>query len=169
MIRNGFRAAVHGFLDVPCTMEDGDRKMASNANELPDAWQGKRESENPESSRGMGSPRLPDSEPMVFARPYRIGPHHYQCVVQVVNDMGLHARPATLLVGSASKFACDVRVGKGSDRVDGKSILQLLSLCAESGTKLALETRGPDAEAAIEELVALVSSGFQELGSHAAS
>lgn len=94
--------------------------------------------------------------------PVRKGDNWFQCDVVVVNEMGIHARPASLLVGLSNKFDCDVTIVKGSEPVDGKSILQILSLSAEAGTPLRFETRGPDAEVAINELAKLVASGFSE-------
>lgn len=94
--------------------------------------------------------------------PVRKGDNWYQCNVVVVNDMGVHARPASLIVGLSNKFKCDVTIHKDQEPVDGKSILQILSLSAEMGTPLLLETRGPDAEEAIKALSLLVASGFNE-------
>jgi phosphocarrier protein len=87
---------------------------------------------------------------------------HCRSEVEIVNEMGLHARPASAFVGLSNTFKSDVTIHKGSERVDGKSILQLLSLSAEVGTRLVLETRGPDAQEALEALCALVARGFNE-------
>ena len=66
------------------------------------------------------------------------------------------------MVGVASKYPCEIVIYSGSNKVDGKSILQLLSLSAEMGTKLKLETRGPGAREAIEALSRLVEQGFSD-------
>ncbi|QDU63654.1 HPr-like protein Crh [Planctomycetes bacterium Pan216] len=95
--------------------------------------------------------------------PVRVDANHYRSQVVIVNSMGLHARPASLFVERANCFESNVTIQKGSDEVDGKSILQLLSLSAEEGTALVLETRGPDAEAASISLSQLVASGFDEM------
>lgn len=105
----------------------------------------------------------PDKGPPALER---IADDHYRCQVVVINEMGVHARPALLLVELAGKFASDVRISKGGESKDGKSILQLLSLSAEMGTTLHLETRGPDAREAIQALAVLVSSGFNEMESN---
>jgi phosphocarrier protein len=94
--------------------------------------------------------------------PVRIGDDHYALEVTVVNEMGLHARPASLVVGIASKYPCEVSIQHGPKRVDGKSILQLLSLSAEMGTPLKLETRGDGALQAIQQLGELVENGFND-------
>lgn len=96
--------------------------------------------------------------------PVRVSTDRFQMNVVIVNEMGLHARPASLFVELANKFTCEVTIFKGSEPVDGKSILQLLSLSAEAGTPLVLETRGPDAKVAVQALSDLVASGFNEMG-----
>lgn len=97
-------------------------------------------------------------------KPQMVGDGHYRCEVLVINEMGMHARPASLFVELANQFSSEVAIQKGGDAVDGKSILQLLSLSAESGTPLVLEARGEDAEAAVLALANLVASGFNEMG-----
>jgi phosphotransferase system HPr (HPr) family protein len=93
-------------------------------------------------------------------RPTAVGTDHFRCEVVVANEMGLHARPASLLVGVASQYPCDVWIASGGRRVNGKSILQLLSLSAEAGTTLTIETKGGEAGRAIAELCALIRGGF---------
>ena len=95
----------------------------------------------------------------------RLADDHFRCDAKVINEMGLHARPASLLVELAAKYGCDVRIRKGNEVKDAKSILQLLSLSAEMGTTLQLETKGADARVAIVALSNLFASGFNELES----
>lgn len=83
--------------------------------------------------------------------------------VTVVNPQGLHARPADLLVREASKFSCNVLIGRDGELVDCKSILSLLTLGATQGTQLAISAQGDDAAAAIDAIGALFESGFDEL------
>jgi phosphocarrier protein len=92
----------------------------------------------------------------------RIAADHYRCEVVVVNTMGLHARPATLFVRTANQYQSEVTIRKGDERVDGKSILQLLTLQATAGTRLVLEVRGADALPAIQALGQLITAGFEE-------
>jgi phosphotransferase system HPr (HPr) family protein len=94
--------------------------------------------------------------------PRRLSDDHYSLEVTVVNEMGLHARPASLVVGVASKFPCEIAIKNGSKRVDGKSILQLLSLSAEMGSTLTIEARGGDALLAVRQLAELVENGFYD-------
>jgi phosphocarrier protein len=83
--------------------------------------------------------------------------------VTIVNPQGLHARPADLFVRRANQFVSAIEVVKDGYRVDGKSILSVLTLVAEQGTELAIEAKGPDAGSAIKALVELIEQGFAEL------
>ena len=85
------------------------------------------------------------------------------CEVIVSNRQGFHARPANLFVQTAAKFKSTIYVFKGNERINGKSILDLLTLGAQQGTKLRLEADGEDAPAAIEALCKLMQEGFGEL------
>ena len=75
----------------------------------------------------------------------------------------MHARPAMLFAEVAGRFCATITVGhKESDQVDAKSIMQLMMLAATEGTTLTIHADGDDAENAVAELTALVSSGFNE-------
>jgi len=81
---------------------------------------------------------------------------------RLVNRKGLHARPCHALVSAALGFQSDVRVKRGALEVNGKSILELMTLGAACGVELEFLADGEDAEAAVAALVALVESGFDE-------
>lgn len=83
--------------------------------------------------------------------------------ITVVNPQGFHARPAHLFMKLASEFQADVRILKGNHAINGKSILDLLTLGAGNGTKLTLQAVGNDAQAAVDALAQLVESGFGEM------
>lgn len=85
-----------------------------------------------------------------------------RCSVVILDPLGLHLRPADRFVGTARRFASDIRVHHDGRSVDGKSILDLAMLAAECGTHLDLEACGPDAEAALTALAELVSNGFHQ-------
>jgi phosphocarrier protein HPr len=84
-------------------------------------------------------------------------------LVTVVNPQGFHARPAHLFVKLAGSFSCRVEIVKGNDVIDGKSILDLLTLGAGNGTTLTLRASGEGADAAVEALAKLVEGGFGEM------
>jgi phosphocarrier protein HPr len=82
--------------------------------------------------------------------------------VEITNEFGLHLGPAAKFVKLASQFQSEIRVHYNAKEINGKSILDLTLLAAESGTRLDLEARGPDAEAAIEALARLVLAQFRD-------
>tara|TARA_B100000131_G_scaffold196458_1_gene188829 strand:- start:327 stop:593 length:267 start_codon:yes stop_codon:yes gene_type:complete len=82
--------------------------------------------------------------------------------VKVINSKGLHARAAAKLAKIASDYKSIVRVGR-TKMVDGKSILSLMMLAAIKGTVLKIETEGIDEDIAIEAIIKLVKSGFDEV------
>lgn len=83
--------------------------------------------------------------------------------VTICNPLGLHARAAARFVHLAARFASSITVARAGRQVDGKSILGVLLLAAASGTSITIVAEGDDAAAALDELSALVSSGFGEL------
>lgn len=82
--------------------------------------------------------------------------------VTIQNRLGLHARPAMAFVDVANGFASDIRVNKGEQDVDGKSIMQMMMLAATQGTKLVVRAKGADADAALIALAELVDRKFDE-------
>lgn len=84
-------------------------------------------------------------------------------MVTVINPQGFHARPAHEFVKLAGQFQAEVKIVKDNERINGKSILDLLTLGAGNGTKLSLQATGEDAEAAVAALASLIESGFGEM------
>ena len=82
--------------------------------------------------------------------------------VVVGNRQGLHARPADLLAREARKWQSRIELLNDSQRVDGKSILEVLTLAAEAGTRLVVEATGPDAREALEAIGSLFDRNFNE-------
>ena len=79
----------------------------------------------------------------------------------IKNEQGLHARPAALFVQLAGKFDSEIVVRKGTDAVNGKSIMGILMLAAERNSKLTISADGDDAQAASEELTDFLTSNSQ--------
>ena len=75
---------------------------------------------------------------------------------------GLHARPADMLAREARRWQSRVELLSDAQRVDGKSILEVLTLAAEAGTRLVVQVTGPDAGAAIEAIGGLFDRNFNE-------
>jgi phosphocarrier protein len=84
--------------------------------------------------------------------------------VTLGNKHGLHARPAHLFVQTANSYASTLRVGRtGHDeRVNGKSIMEMMMLAAERGVELELEATGPDADGLLRALQDLIGANFGE-------
>ena len=77
--------------------------------------------------------------------------------VTIKNAQGLHARPAALFVQIASKYNSEVSISKDGEKVNGKSIMGILTLGAHRDSKVILEAEGDDAQQLIDELEALLS------------
>ena len=80
-----------------------------------------------------------------------------QRTLTILHRQGLHARPAALFVKMANRFASQVTVRKGRKSVDGKSIMGLLTLAAQPGSRIALIVNGPDAREAMDALARLLT------------
>lgn len=81
-------------------------------------------------------------------------------VVVIGNPQGLHARPAELFAKLALKYASRIELIRDDQRVDGKSILDILMLGVPQGTTLILEAQGLDAQEAVDALAKLVEMNF---------
>lgn len=86
----------------------------------------------------------------------------YSKEVVVQNQIGLHARPATFFIQRANEFKATIWVEKDERRVSAKSLLGVLSLGITRGTSITLLAEGTDEEAAINALVSLINSNFDE-------
>lgn len=82
--------------------------------------------------------------------------------LEIVNRLGLHARAAARFVKSAGAFESDIAVERNGRRVNGKSIMGIMTLAAACGTSIRLEVNGTDEAAAVEALTQLVAERFGE-------
>ena len=82
--------------------------------------------------------------------------------IVIRNKLGLHARPAAMFVQIANKFDCDIMVKRGSREINGKSIMGILTLAANKGSKILLRAEGPDSQAAMAELGKLLSGELDD-------
>ena len=89
--------------------------------------------------------------------------------VVVLNRLGLHLRPADLLVRTAMRFQSQIEIEKDGQAVDCKSILGILTLAAVQGSQLNLRARGSDAVEAVQALSELFAQSFHETDSEVAS
>ncbi len=82
--------------------------------------------------------------------------------VEITNKLGIHARPAALFVKEAGRYQSDIFVLKNGQEVNGKSIMGIMMLAVECGSEITIRAQGPDSEEAVQALVKLVESKFQE-------
>lgn len=86
----------------------------------------------------------------------------HSATVTIRNRLGLHARAANLFVRTANQFKAEITVGKGPQKVNGKSILGIMTLAAGYNSKITIEAEGEEAEEAVEALAHLVRGRFEE-------
>lgn len=82
--------------------------------------------------------------------------------VTIVNNAGLHTRPAATIVKLASKYKCEFFLNKDGLHINGKSIIGVMTLAAEKGSQIALVFDGEDEEQAAQEIIDYFNRGFDE-------
>jgi phosphocarrier protein len=82
--------------------------------------------------------------------------------LKVKNKLGIHARPATLIAKTANKYKAELKIEKDGMKVDGKSIIGLMILEAEMGSKIKIITKGEDELKLMEDIVKLIEEKFGE-------
>ena len=83
--------------------------------------------------------------------------------LEIKNKLGLHARAAAKLVHTAARFKSDLKIKKGDEEVDGKSILGILLLAAGRGSVVTVRADGEDERAALEAVEKLIDAKFDEV------
>jgi phosphocarrier protein len=83
--------------------------------------------------------------------------------IKIVNNAGLHTRPAATIVKLASKYKCEFFISKDGLNINGKSIIGVMTLAAEMGSELLLSFEGEDEKEAAEEISDYFNRGFDEL------
>lgn len=82
--------------------------------------------------------------------------------VEIRNPLGLHARPAMMLVDLANQHESAITIRKEGQAVDGKSIMQVMMLAAAQGAQLEIEAHGADSEQAVKQMRNLIERQFDE-------
>ncbi len=82
--------------------------------------------------------------------------------VKIINEQGLHMRPAGEFAKEMTKFDSDVTLVFGGKRINAKSVMLIISACIKCGAELTIECSGADEDAALAKAVELVESGFGE-------
>jgi phosphocarrier protein HPr len=83
--------------------------------------------------------------------------------IEIKNKLGLHARAAAKLVHTSARFKSEIKIRKGDEEVDGKSILGILLLAAGRGTTIRVTADGPDEREALDAIEALIQAKFDEV------
>ncbi len=86
-------------------------------------------------------------------------------ILTVINETGLHARPAATFAKCAAKFVSDITVAKAEApevKKNAKSLMGIMTMGLKRGTEILIEANGEDEELAIAELTALIESGCGE-------
>ncbi|MDR1389892.1 MAG: HPr family phosphocarrier protein [Treponema sp.] len=86
----------------------------------------------------------------------------YEKTVKVINRAGIHARPAALIVQEAKDFNCEIFLERNDDRINGKSIMGIITLGAAYGSEIKLIAEGPDEQNAVETIAHLFETKFEE-------
>ena len=86
----------------------------------------------------------------------------HEIQVVITNSLGLHARPAAILAQKAQNFVSELSITASGNTVNAKSILDILSLAATSGTTLTIRGQGPDARYAVTCLADQIRTRFEE-------
>jgi len=82
--------------------------------------------------------------------------------LEIKNKLGLHARAAAKLVHTAARFKADIKIRKGDEEVDEKSILGILLLAAGRGSSILVKADGPDERDALDAIEKLIEAKFDE-------
>ena len=85
-----------------------------------------------------------------------------QAETTIINKLGLHARASAKLTQLAGKFQSEILIAKNNRKVNAKSIMGVMMRAAGKGSVVQLETNGPDEQAAMDALLALIADKFEE-------
>lgn len=82
--------------------------------------------------------------------------------ITIINKLGIHARPAAMIVKLANQFKSDIFIEKDNERINGKSIMGIMMLAAGKGSKIKVYAKGVDAALVLEQFEKLFKSKFGE-------
>ncbi len=82
----------------------------------------------------------------------------YEKSVEIKNEIGLHARPASLFIQEAIRYSSDIEVSKNGRKYNGKSIMGILSMSAAKGETITIRAEGEDEKDAVDALINLVET-----------
>ena len=85
-----------------------------------------------------------------------------RAIAKITNKRGLHARASAKIVEASARFQSEITIIKDGTRVNGRSIMGLMMLAASLGSEIGVEVDGPDADAAMTAMLALIEAKFGE-------
>lgn len=85
-----------------------------------------------------------------------------RAIAKITNKRGLHARASAKVVEASARFQSEITIIKDGTRVNGRSIMGLMMLAASLGSEIGVEVKGPDADAAMTAMLALIDAKFGE-------
>ena len=86
-----------------------------------------------------------------------------EIIIKILNEQGLHARPASIFVKTASKFKSTVSILHGNEAANAKSIINIMSLGLKKGEEIKIITEGTDEKEAMEALISIIENKFGEV------
>ena len=86
-----------------------------------------------------------------------------EIIIKILNEQGLHARPASIFVKTASKFKSTVSILHGNEVANAKSIINIMSLGLKKGEEIKIITEGTDEKEAMEALISIIENKFGEV------
>ena len=81
---------------------------------------------------------------------------------EIINELGMHARAATKLVQTASRFNAEVQIEKDGHVANAKSVMGVLLLCGHRGSRVKISAQGEEAESAVKAIGELIADRFGE-------
>ncbi len=82
--------------------------------------------------------------------------------ITLTNGQGFHMRPAGVFAGEMGKFQSDVWILFGGNRINGKSLMNIIAACIKCGSEVEIQCEGPDEQAALDQAIELIESGLGE-------
>lgn len=81
---------------------------------------------------------------------------------EIINEMGFHMRPANVFVSAMSKYSSEIFIMLNGNKINGKSIMNIMAACIKKGSKITVECSGADEQAMLDEAIQMIESGFGE-------
>lgn len=82
--------------------------------------------------------------------------------ITIVNELGIHARPAGMIANTSARFQCEIKIAKDGMEVNAKSIMGIMTLAAGKGTVIVVTAKGSDENDAVEAIADLFARKFDE-------